>query len=306
MVLGVSAGFWLNLEKSYQEELLEIQKLSFMENCKDWVSRFPTAFLKKQGILPQTRIKAELSEALLKFFRIASPKEWKDIYCENSMAFKIELKHTSNVEAISVWLRIGELKTEQLNVKEFDKKEILNNIGLFEEICRNPSQNWMQDLVDLCAEQGIALVLVPSVPKAPIYGVARWLNKNSLPVIQLTDKNKDYNSFWFSFYHELGHILKHGKTDIFLEGLNDIVQDDKKEKEAHAFAKEHLELTQEVIDKFPRNFNLLGPAKKRSYIKNIAKENALNESIVVSQLRRMKLIDYADVSMKSLKIKVEV
>jgi len=193
-----------------------------------------------------------------------------------------------------------------LNVKEFDKKEILNNIGLFEEICRNPSQNWMQDLVDLCAEQGIALVLVPSVPKAPIYGVARWLNKNSLPVIQLTDKNKDYNSFWFSFYHELGHILKHGKTDIFLEGLNDIVQDDKKEKEAHAFAKELLELTQEVIDKFPRNFNLLGPAKKRSYIKNIAKENALNESIVVSQLRRMKLIDYADVSMKSLKIKVEV
>src|SRR5699024_7058859 len=194
-VLGVPAGFWLNLEKNYQEELVKIQKMEFMETCKEWISNFPLPFLKKQGILPDTRKKPVLSEALLKFFRVASPSEWAVIYRERSMAFKIELKHTSHAEAISVWLRMGELKADKINVGKFDKKATVKNIESFQEICRNPGQNWLQDLVGLCAEYGIALALVPSIKKAPIYGVARWLKQNSLPVIQLTDRNKDYNSF---------------------------------------------------------------------------------------------------------------
>ena len=32
-VLGIDASFWLNLEKHYQEELLEIKQLEFLETC---------------------------------------------------------------------------------------------------------------------------------------------------------------------------------------------------------------------------------------------------------------------------------
>lgn len=37
-VLGIPANFWLNLEQTYQEELLEIEKLEQLEQCKSWVS----------------------------------------------------------------------------------------------------------------------------------------------------------------------------------------------------------------------------------------------------------------------------
>jgi Zn-dependent peptidase ImmA (M78 family) len=52
----------------------------------------------------------------------------------------------------------------------------------------------------------------------------------------MSEKQKNYNVFWFSFFHEIGHILLHGKKDIFLENIE---YDDKvltRENEANEFA----------------------------------------------------------------------
>ena len=32
-VLGIPANFWLNLERSYQDELLEIEQMEFLASC---------------------------------------------------------------------------------------------------------------------------------------------------------------------------------------------------------------------------------------------------------------------------------
>lgn len=304
MVLGISASFWLNLEKEYQEEILEIEKLEFLKTCSEWINNFPTAYLKKLKHLPDTRKKAEISEALLKFFGIASPKEWHQIYCEQSLSFKIELKHTATPESVSTWLRLGELDARRFEVTNFEKKKLKAQISKFKSLSYSPTVNWLQDLQNLCTEVGLVLSLVPSVPKAPIYGVARWINKKSVPLIQLTDRNKDYNSFWFSFYHELGHILLHNKSDVFLEGIEDITQDKEKEKEADDFAKKHLDIPNQKLNNF-RNFNFLTLSQKKKVVFDLAKEQQLHPSIVISQLQRKKIASYSDALLNQLKLKVE-
>lgn len=304
MVLGVSASFWLNLEKEYQEEIVEIEKLAFFETCKEWMRTFPIPYLKKLNFLTDTSDKLKLSEALLKFFGIASPKEWQHIYCEESLSFKIELKHTATPQAVSTWLRMGELKARQLKAHDFDKKKLKAQLPKIKRLAESPSEDWLQELQKLCAETGVVLCLIPSVPKAPIYGVARWINKKSTPLIQLTDRNKDYNSFWFSFYHELGHILLHNKSDVFLEGLTDISQDEKKEKEADDFAQKYLNIPSEKL-KGLTNFNYLDVELKKKKIIELAKELELHPSIVVSQLQRKELVSYADVDLNQIKLKVE-
>ena len=106
-VLGVPASFWLNLERQYQDELLEIKQMEELEQCKEWVSGFPLPAMKKIGIIPDTRDKTEIAGSLLKYFRVASPVQWSNIYNGSSLAFKIELRHTTEPQAISVWLRLG-------------------------------------------------------------------------------------------------------------------------------------------------------------------------------------------------------
>lgn len=298
-VLGVPASFWLNLEHTYQNELLEIEHTEHLEHCKTWVSDFPLARMKQLGILPNTRDKSELAEYLLKFFRVASPEQWSAIYNGNSLAFKIELRHTTEPQAISVWLRLGELQAEKLNLAIFDKSALRNSLAQIQEIAYKASPAWLEELQRLCAACGLALVYTPSIAKAPIYGATRWIKNNSLPLIQMTDRQKDYNAFWFTFYHELAHILYHRKKDIFLEGIAEIEPDKEKEAEADAFASRML-----LSDKERRKLDQY-PQFTKELVLRLSQEFNKHPGIIVGQIQRDRPELYKDFTLNRLKVKVD-
>lgn len=298
-VLGVPASFWINLERTYQDELLEIEQMEHLKQCKEWVSSFPLAKMKSFGLLPDTRKKTELADGLLKFFRVASPAQWSDIYNGSSLAFKIELRHTTEPQAISVWLRLGELQADKLQLSEFNKKKIRDNYNLFHSICYNHSDSWLEELQTLCASCGIALVYTPCIQKAPIYGASRWIKNYTIPLIQMTDRRKDYNTFWFTFYHELAHILKHGKKDIFIEGLEEIVPDKNKEDEADAFAARML------LSEKERNELFQYPNFDRELVLQLSKKFKKHPGIIVAQVQRQYTHLYKNVRLNNLKTKVE-
>lgn len=297
-VLGVPASFWLNLERQYQDELLEIEQMEELEQCKEWVSRFPLPAMKKLGIIPDTRDKTEIAGSLLKYFRVASPVQWSDIYVGSSLAFKIELRHTAEPQAISVWLRLGELQAEHIKVAAFDKKELRNQLDAFKEIAFNHSEDWLEQLQALCASCGVALVYTPCIAKAPIYGATRWIKNNSVPLLQITDRQKDYNAFWFTFFHELAHILYHGKKEIFIEGIDSITPDKEKEDEADAFASRML------LSEKERNELFQYPDYDIELVLHLSKKFKKHPGIIVAQIQREYNHLYKDVRLNSLKTKV--
>ncbi len=298
-VLGVPASFWLNLERTYQDELLEIEQMEHLEQCQEWVSSFPLAKMKSFGLLPNTRKKPELADSLLKLFRVASPTQWSDIYNGSSLAFKIELRHTTEPQAISVWLRLGELQADKINVEAYNKKELRNNLDQIQDIAYQHSDTWLEELQTLCASCGVALVYTPCIAKAPIYGATRWIKNNSVPLIQITDRQKDYNAFWFTFYHELAHILKHGKKDIFIDGIESIKPDKEKEEEADAFAARML------LSEKERNELFQYPNFDRELILELSKKFKKHPGIIVAQVQRQYNHLYKNVHLNRLKTKVE-
>ena len=94
----------------------------------------------------------------------------------------------------------------------------------------------------LCAEAGVALVFVPELPGTSLYGATRWL-KPSKALIQLSLRGKSDDHLWFTFFHEAGHILLHGKKEVYIEAQgNGYKETDRisKEKEADLFAQDML------------------------------------------------------------------
>ncbi len=79
------------------------------------------------------------------------------------------------------------------------------------------------------------MVFVPELPKAGVYGATRWLGEKA--IIQLSLRYKSNDHLWFTFFHEAGHIIKHGRKDIFIEGNG---LDGEKEEEADVFASDKL------------------------------------------------------------------
>ena len=85
---------------------------------------------------------------------------------------------------------------------------------------------------------GVGILLTPYFSKTNVHGATRWVGNN--PLIQLSTRGNAYDRLWFTLFHELWHILLHGKKDQFLEYKDENYKNDPKEKEADEFAEEQL------------------------------------------------------------------
>ncbi|CAN5237392.1 ImmA/IrrE family metallo-endopeptidase [soil metagenome] len=247
-VLDIPASFWMNRENEYRQELYEIEQQEILEQQKSWASEFPLRELKKMGVLPDIRSTAKFVEPLLKFFGIASPEEWNRIYVDEevSVAFRVSLAHTQSPQALSAWLRMGEVEAKKMDLPPFDKKRFRASLEPIKELAYEMPEGFERTLQEICMESGVALIYTPNLPKAPISGVSRWYLDT--PLIQLSGRHKTDDHFWFTFFHEAGHILLHGKKDIFLEDLKGAENDQEKEEEADRFAAKWL-LTEKELQR---------------------------------------------------------
>ncbi len=286
-VLGISASFWINREAEYRSEIYEIEQQERLAAQHDWLSGFPLREMKRFGWLPNTTDKNQLVTELLSYYGVASHEEWNRIYIaeEVAVAFRISLVNTKSPQAISAWLRKGELEALRLKLADYNESAFKKALVEIKNLVNQFPQDFAVQLQQLCAKCGVAVAYVPTLPKAPISGASRWFRKR--PLIQLSGRYKTDDRFWFTFFHEAGHILLHGKKEIFLENVEGTDIDQTKETEANDFAAKHL-LTetqlQTIIDAAPLNSQSIA-----------AFANQFNTSagVIIGRLQHLKLIPWS-------------
>lgn len=237
-VLGAAAHVWLNLERQYQEHLARQAANAALQAQQGWLDHFPIKAMQARGWLPAAGNKTELLVALLQFFGLSEPAVWEDVWANCLVSYRKTAAYASNDYALSVWLRQGELEAQDILCAPYN--EAAFKALLAQEIrgltCQPPEQ-FARPLVEMCAAVGVAVVFAPQVDGARVSGATRWLSKEKA-LIQLSLRYKTNDHFWFTFFHEAGHIVKHGKREIFInveDGADDI-----KEHEANQFAADAL------------------------------------------------------------------
>lgn len=264
----IPAHFWMNLQKSYDEFIAREQHQMVIKESVAWAQQFPLADMIKKGWLSPVTTLQEKTMALLTFFGFAHPTAWEKYYLNQQLkvAFRISLAETHQPYALSAWLRKGALQANELVENEYSEKKFKDALPQFKAIMATQPKGFFLQLQRICVEAGVKVVYTPSLPKTTINGCTRWLNNT--PFIQLTDRYKRNDFFWFTFFHAVGHILLHGKKDIFLENIEYADKELHKEQEANEFAykwllskDEELEildvttLSKEKIKKFAKKFN---------------------------------------------------
>lgn len=117
---------------------------------------------------------------------------------------------------MAVWLRKGELLAQEIPAEPFDEKAFKSLLPELRALSRRPVREYLVELPKRCASCGVLLVFLKDLPQTRVSGVARWLNKDRA-LIQLSDRHKSDDHFWFALFHEAAHILLHGKRDVFIE-----------------------------------------------------------------------------------------
>jgi len=236
-VLNIPAHFWMNLQRSYDEFKAREKNNELIKESLSWMKKFPVKEMIKRGWLPDTKSPEDITKVLLGFFGVSSHIAWEDYYLnqELKVAFRISLVHSSAPEAISAWLRKGELDAANINADTFSVQKLKAALPGIKLLMAHQPVDFFNLLKKQLLVTGVKLVATPCLPKAPINGATRWLLGES-PLIQISDRYKRNDIFWFTIFHEIGHILLHGKKDIFLEDFDYQRMDIEKEKESDAFA----------------------------------------------------------------------
>ena len=238
-VTQIPAKFWINKQARYNEYIARKKQEEAIAEAVEWTREFPYPEMAKHNWVPPTRKIEQKTINMFNYFGVASHHAWEKLYFEAELkvAAYTSLKQTHQPHAISAWLRQGELQAKKIEAPVFDAKKLKGNIPKMRQLMVEQPLNFFEHLQQLCLEAGVVLLFTPKLPKVPLSGSTRWLNNS--PLIQLTARYKKNDSFWFTFFHELGHILLHGKKYISLENVDFAAADPVKEEEAHQFAIKH-------------------------------------------------------------------
>lgn len=280
--LGMPMEYWLNLEAHYQETRARLAESKKLESGLGWLKRIPVKDMAALQWLPKHNdLKQQLDE-VLRFFGIASVEQWDDIWPNVAVAYRQHNKYEVWPEAVSAWLRKGELDAAAIRCAPFEKGDFRKALDDIRSLtAQTDPKVFIPELQERCAAAGVAVVFVPGLPKTGVSGATRWISPEKA-IIQLSLRYKTNDHLWFTFFHEAGHILLHGKKDLFIEGANGL--DDEKEAQANSFAEQELlprKLFQEFV--YQQTFS-------KAAIQRFAREVGIAPGIVVGQLQHKKLL----------------
>lgn len=295
-VLGIDASFWVNREALYREKLARIEETEQYEACIEWVKLQPHKQLADTGYIKSGRPNAEMVSELLSFYGIANIKQWTELYSNKfaSTQFRKSSAHQTALGAISAWMRIGEIEKQKMELPEFDKNAFKTTLEDIKTIIRKHPEDFAEKLRTICAKVGVAVIYTMSLPNAPVSGAVRWIGGN--PLIQLTDRYKTNDHFWFAFFHEAGHILLHGKKEVFIEEFEGYPLDEERENEANSFAANQL-LPASFLDTLPGLIT-------EDFIRQTARAFQTHPAIVLARLQKLGKVKYS--FGKSLQVKISL
>lgn len=244
-VLRRPAHFWLNLQRRFDEAEARNRELHKSALWTDWAQKFPLKDMRRlRFLLTEGRSEAEV---LLKFLGVSSPESWEAVWSASNVAYRQTRRFAQSREAISAWARETELEAEQMETAPFDEARLRSSIVELRRLTREKTDYILEPVQSICAGFGVAVVLVPELPHCGISGSAQWLSDKKA-LIGLTLRYKTDDQLWFTFFHELGHILLHRKKRAFIvdnaaDDLSDRVIDPEMqgyEAEANQFAADTL------------------------------------------------------------------
>jgi HTH-type transcriptional regulator / antitoxin HigA len=278
--LGSSPSFWLKRETLYRQDIerLSAKPAVTSQEAAAWAALFPYRDMVKLGWLRDNISKNDLPRALCDFFGVSSPAEWHIGFRPDVAvaAFRTSPTYKSDPVAVATWLRWAELKSKDIDCAPWNPERLRNTLNDMRKLTRrnNPAL-FFKELQILCSQCGIALVIAATPTGCRASGATRFLAPDkALIVLSLRYKSDDH--FWFTFFHEIGHLLLHGKDALFLEDGSEVSSVE--EAEANNFSADTL-----VPCQFREEFDAVRP--KTITVIRLAVRIGISPGVLVGQLQ---------------------
>jgi HTH-type transcriptional regulator / antitoxin HigA len=280
--LGGTPKFWQLRQDKYEKAISRVAEAVPLESAAEWIKKFPHSEIARYGWVRRARSRDELVKGYLAYFGVNNPAEWDNRYADflKVTAFRTSQAFKSKVGALSVWLRQGEIEAAQMQCADWNPKVLRERLAEMRVLTKAKNLKYfLPRMRRLCAEAGIAVVFVRAPSGCAASGATRFLSPKKA-MVMLSFRHLTDDHFWFTFFHELGHLLLHDEL-TFIDGEGNL--SNKVEREANEFS-------EGVLVPQNRREELLDLRPRREPIIKFAYSVGVSPGIIVGQLQHRKVI----------------
>ena len=283
--LGVPKSFWLNLQANYEAELLEINEMQTITEAEKIARdelKEVVKYLRQRGKMPGRENIDESILSLRKALQISNISNLKEMIPAG--AFRMATNIAINPYVLGAWIRLCQISGDgKVITSQFDIRQINSLIMDIKKVMLKDSADIQNDLKVVMEKYGIDFSVAMNFRGAPVQGYISQKSDRTYQMV-LTIRRSFADIFWFSLFHELGHIVNGDvtKTTKFI----DYGSDRDKEMAADLFASNML-LAPESYAAFVKRGDFSIEA-----IKEYAVGQSVKPYIVIGRLQKEKYLKY--------------
>ncbi len=291
-MIGTSVTYWLNLQNAYDALIAEFKSEEELAQERKVFEYFDYKYFRENFGLPDLpRKKDEQIKRVREFLNVATLSVFKKR--DMAVSFRSaneKLTEASTVKA-NVMVQIATNKTLKTDVPKFNKKRFEEAADYALSLTRE-HEEFYPLIKKAFLDAGVMFVILPNISGSKTNGATKKVGDNIM--LMVNDRRLNADSFWFTLFHEIGHIIN-GDYGI-------------------SFEKETGE-QEDAADRYAED-KLIPPDKYQEFLKNkkydlqsimtFANQIERDPGIVLGRLQKDGIVGFDDWTMKPLRHKYKV
>ena len=240
-MLGTSIEVWTNLQSEYDRKKIEIDQQKQLDEQEKIVSMIDYSYFVKVAKLAETRKSSEKVSNLCSFFKVSDLRIMLEPDFLVNFRSATSLSNEKKLINARAWLQTAINFSKNMSVNIFDASKLRQFLPEIRNMTRQGPEVFMPRLHKIFAECGIAFVLLPHLKNSGINGAVKWSDANHV-MLALNDRRCYADTFWFSLFHEIKHVLQQKIKTVFISSDSEQIDQINRalEEDADKFAQDYL------------------------------------------------------------------
>lgn len=287
IMLGTSIDVWLNMQATYNEKCLQIEKKKRIDEEIKLVKMLDYNFFVRLGVVESVRDYYEKVVNICSYLKISS----LNVLLERDFLVNYRVGITTleekNIVSSKAWLQTAINYGKNIETERFDSKKLISFIPEIRNMTLQEPKVFLPRLKEIFCLCGVSFVLLPSMRNAGINGAVKWVNSEKV-ILAINDRRHYADTFWFSLFHEIKHVLQQKIKTVIVSSDKKMYEDldIKLEEEADKFATDTLIPQNEYL-----RFVNKGSFSEMSIIQ-FSKHIGIHPGIVVGRLQNDRYVGY--------------
>jgi HTH-type transcriptional regulator / antitoxin HigA len=282
IVTGTSIELWTSLQNRFSIASDQIAAMKEIDDEKCLLSRSVRDYYVSIGVLSSKMDTNQMIAELRRFFRFSTLNLLNAPM--SGVNYKADAigKSAPDHFLTNIWVQTMMNRSNEIETEPFSATRLQSLLGSLRAMTRQDPNDFFAPLQDRLRQCGVALVVLPYLPKSHIKGATKWSGNNRV-VIGLNNQRKVADQLWFTLFHEMYHVLEQSYKEVSIEFDNQRSESDS-ERNADQFASDLLIPPREYARlRLLSNLNI-------EAVKQFASEIDVHPGIVVGRLQHDRVI----------------